>query len=214
MDRNQLLNDPETVHRYAQDGLQSRMWTALPAIVTKVDLSKMTLECQPTIKGVVTNPDQSISYVDLPVLLDVPIVFPGAGGFILTFPIAAGDEVLVIFSSRCIDAWWQGGGVQIAPETRMHDLSDGFAIPGPRSQPKVVSGISSTKAQLRNNAGSVFLEIGASGISIQGNLSVTGSITAQGAVTSGVGPASVTLGTHTHTSTTPGNPTSPPTPGT
>ena len=46
----------------------------------------------------------------------------------------------------------------------MHDLSDGFAIPGPRSVPKIPAGvISSTEAQLRNDAGTVYLSITASG---------------------------------------------------
>jgi Phage protein Gp138 N-terminal domain len=155
MDRNQLTNDTEVAIRYGLDGRQAVMWTALPCIVSKVNLSAMTLECQPAIQGMITAPDGSQSPVNLPLLVDVPIVFPSAGGFTLTFPIAVGDEVLVAFSSRCIDAWWQNGNVQPPIETRMHDLSDGFAIPGPRSQPKVINGgISSTKVQLRSDDGS------------------------------------------------------------
>ena len=69
----------------------------------------------------------------------MPVVFPGGGGFALTFPVAAGDECLVVFASRCIDAWWQSGGVGEPMEPRMHDLSDGFALIGVRSQPAHVS---------------------------------------------------------------------------
>lgn len=56
--------------------------------------------------------------MDLPILPDVPVVFPGGGGFALTFPVAAGDECLVVFASRCIDAWWQSGGVGEPMEPR------------------------------------------------------------------------------------------------
>ncbi len=42
----------------------------------------------------------------------------------------------------------------------MHDISDGFAIPGPKSQPNVLSGISSTDIQIRNKAGTTFLAVG------------------------------------------------------
>jgi hypothetical protein len=99
--------------------------------------------------------------VNLPLLINVPIVFPASGGFLLTLPLAAGDEVLVVFASRCIDSWWQSGGVGRPMEARMHDLSDGFAIPGPRSQAKLPgAAVSTTKAQLRNNAGTVYLQVG------------------------------------------------------
>lgn len=162
-DRLQLLNDTETAVRIALDGRQSVIWTALPCIVNSVDLVAMTLEAQPAIQGVVTNENGVEEFVNLPLLVDVPICFPNAGGFILTFPIASGDEVLIIIASRCIDSWWQSGSIQKPMEARMHDLSDGFAIPGPRSQPRVVSGISSTETQLRNIAGNTYLSLTAGG---------------------------------------------------
>lgn len=209
MDRNELLNDAETAVTYALDGRQSQMWTAIPAIVTSVNLTAMTIECQPAIKGAIQNPDNSETVVSLPLLVDVPICFPSAGGFVLTLPIAIGDEVLVIFASRCIDAWWQNGVESIPMETRMHDLSDGFAIPGPRSQPNVVSGISASNAQLRTVAGTCYLEItpaGAinlvapAGVKITGNLVVTGTVTG--------GPAGIGLTTHKHLGVTTGGGTS------
>jgi hypothetical protein len=163
MDRNQVLNDPETAQRYALQGLQAQMWTAMPAIVNSVNLEAMTCEVQPAIQGVATSENGVQSYVKMPLLLDCPITFPSAGGFIITFPIEVGDEVLVVIASRCIDSWWQSGGVQVPMELRMHDLSDGFVIPGPRSQPNVVSGISDTDLQIRNDAGDQFFSVNADG---------------------------------------------------
>ncbi len=217
MDRNQLLNDPETAMRYALDGRQAMMWTAFPAIVTQVDFTKMTLQAQPAIKGEQENADGSVTSVLLPLLVDVPICFPSAGGFTLTLPVKPDDEVLIIIANRCIDAWWQNGGVQMPMEARMHDLSDGFAIPGPRSVPNVVTGISTTGAQLRNDAGTTYVEISADGkiklvtpseVDITGNLKVTGTITATGEITAVTTP----LHTHVHLSGTPGNPTGAPIP--
>lgn len=163
MDRSQLYNDAEEAQRLLLDGRQSTIWTAIPCLVTKVDLTAMTIEAQPTIQGAVEDENGKIQYVNLPLLVDVPIVFPSAGGFTITLPIKANDEVLVIFASRCIDAWWQSGGIQKPMEARMHDLSDGFAIPGPKSQPNKISGISSTGAQIRNDAGTTYVEIAADG---------------------------------------------------
>ncbi|WP_457849452.1 hypothetical protein, partial [Staphylococcus aureus] len=42
---------------------------------------------------------------------------------------------------------------------RMHDLSDGFAILGFRSQPRALSNISTTSAQLRSDDGATFIDL-------------------------------------------------------
>ncbi len=162
-DRRQLLNDLELGIRLALDGRQSMMWTALPCIVKSVNLEKMTIEAQPAIQGTVEDESGALQSVNLPLLVDVPICFPSAGGFTITMPIAAGDEVLVIFSSRCIDAWWQSGGIEKPPEMRMHDLSDGFAILGPKSVPNILDGISATDLEIRNDAGDTYLSITSGG---------------------------------------------------
>ncbi len=161
--RDQLTNDPQEAMRAVQQGLQASMWTCLPAFITKINLAQMTIEAQPTIQGRVTNEDGSQEFVDLPLLGDVPICFPRGGGFSMTFPMKIGDEVLIIFASRCIDAWWQSGGIQQPIETRMHDLSDGFAVLGNTSQPNVISDISSDDLEIRNDDGTVYLSLGADG---------------------------------------------------
>lgn len=159
-DPRQYLNDNEEGMRLAFEGQQSGLWTAMPGIVQSVDLTKMTCVVQLAIQGRYETQDGSIQWVNIAPLGDVPIVFPSAGGFTMTFPIAAGDEVLVVFAARCIDAWWQSGGyANKALEFRMHDLSDGFAIPGPKSQPHKISSISSTEIQIRNDAGDTYLSI-------------------------------------------------------
>lgn len=220
MDRNNLLNDPETAMRYALDGRQAMMWTAMPAIVSSVDLMAMTLVAQPAIKGVQTDESGTETFVNLPQLVDVPICFPSAGGFTLTLPIKSGDEVLIVIANRCIDSWWQSGGVQVPMEARMHDLSDGFAIPGPRSQPKViVGGVHATNAQLRTDAGTTYVEItptgrvnivAPSGIGLTGNLLVTGNISSTGEVIAKFGTTPIPLSTHHHPGVTPGGGTTGP----
>jgi hypothetical protein len=163
-DRAQLLNDAEEAMRLTLDGRQSTIWTAMPCIVKSVNLQKLTIEAQPAIQGTVEDENGVRRSVNLPLLVDVPIVFPSAGGFTITLPIVAGDEVLVVFASRCIDAWWQSGGVQRPMEARMHDLSDGFAIPGPRSQTNLLgAAASATDLEIRNKAGTVYLSLTSSG---------------------------------------------------
>src|SRR5690606_4330979 len=94
----------------------------------------------------------------IPLLLDCPVVFPGGGGVTLTFPIKPGDEALVVLASRCIDSWWQLGGVQGQAEQRMHDLSDGFVLAGVRSQPRRFT-VDTEAAQLRTDDGTALIEL-------------------------------------------------------
>jgi len=211
VDQRERIGDRIDALRTAIQGEISELWTAMPGIVNSVDFTKMTCTIQPAIRGLYTNFKGVQTWVDLPLLLDVPIVFPAAGGFVLTLPLAEGDEVLVVFGARCIDAWYQNGGNQnVQVELRMHDLSDGFCIPGPRSLPKVIPAISSTTCQLRTEDGTAFIEVtktGAVNIKAPGGVHVTGAMTVSGdAVIDGVD-----VKTHIHSGvTTGGGDTGPP----
>lgn len=221
MDRRERLDDPEESLRMALESYASQLWTALPASVVSVNLTAQTVSVQPTIQGSVADPAGNVRLVNLPVLVDVPLVWPKAGGFALTFPVAAGDEVLIVFSCRCIDSWWQSGGIGAPAEARMHDLSDGFAILAPTSQPKKLANVSSTNVQLRNYAGDTLVEItpdgkanitGASEINLTAPvINLTGTMNLNGQMTQSGGSMTiggVTFGTHKHTGVQTGGGTS------
>lgn len=158
MDRRERYNDPEESLRVALEGGQSKIWTALPGIVQSFDASRMVAVVQPAINGVVRDQNGVFNSIQLPLLLDCPVFFPSGGGVTLTFPVSKGDECLVVFASRCIDSWWAQGGIQGQAELRMHDLSDGFCLPGVRSQPRKFN-VSTTGAQLRTDDGEAFIEL-------------------------------------------------------
>lgn len=163
MDRRERIDDPEVALRAAFDGLRARIWTALPGIIQNFDASAMTCQVQPAVKIPVRNLDGTIVTVALPLLVDCPVQFPSGGNCTLTFPVAPGDECLVVFASRCIDSWWQSGGVQEQAELRMHDLSDGFVLLGFRSKPRALAGISTSTTQLRNDAGDTYVDLDPAG---------------------------------------------------
>lgn len=156
---NALIGDQNQMLEQFVNGKQAQLWTALPAIVQEFDPETLTCVCQPTIKGRIKKADGAVELVDMPLLLDCPVVFPHAGGCSLTFPVKQGDECLVVFASRGIDFWWQNGGVQPPPEPRMHDLSDGFAILGVWSQVTKIASVSTSCVQLRSDDGQAFVEI-------------------------------------------------------
>lgn len=142
-----------------QQAHEADIWTALPGIAQSFSAAEMTVSVQPAIKAQQRGPDGEWNYKQLPVLIHCPVLFPGGGGFVSTFPIAAGDEGLVVFASRCIDNWWVQGDVQTQADLRMHDLSDGFFLPICFSQPNVPTSVSTDTAQLRTVDGEAYIEL-------------------------------------------------------
>lgn len=141
--------------------LNEQLRVAMPGIIRSFDPDAVTAVVQPAIRYIERDNDGNKLTNDYPLLVDVPVVFPRGGGCTLTFPVRAGDECLVIFADRCIDFWWQSGGIQEPVDERMHDLSDAFCIVGPQSQAKKIGGISTTAAQLRTDDGAAFVEVAA-----------------------------------------------------
>lgn len=213
MDPRQRLGDPTAQQMMSNFGHQSQIWTALPGIIQSFDAAKLTCEVQPAIQGVLSDPKTgAATNANLPLLVDCPIVFPSAGGISLTLPIAAGDEVLILFASRCIDAWWQGGGVQPPMVYRMHDLSDGFCLPGIRSQARLLTGYSTTTAQFRSEDGATFVEIDPAGqivhiVAPGGCTITTPELHVTGDITTGSGSMfnGIAFDSHTHSGVTAGS---------
>lgn len=218
MDRRERYENLHDALLAALTGWQKEFWTALPAIIESFDSATQTCEAQVAIQVPIENSDGSRQWVKIPKLLDVPVHFPSGGGMVLTFPVVKGDECLVVFSSRCIDAWWQSGGYENQqPLLRMHNLSDGFAFVGFRSKPQAISGLSTTSAQLRNSDGTSVVEVKngeilvkASTVNVQ-----AGTINLKNA---GLSLKKLVMDTfitlfnaHVHTSAAAGSPTSPPT---
>lgn len=75
---------------------------------------------------------------DYPILLDCPVVVLGGGGGALTFPVAKGDECLVLFNDRAIDTWYQGSTTSPVPSPRLHSISDGLILVGVRSMSNAI----------------------------------------------------------------------------
>jgi Phage protein Gp138 N-terminal domain/GpV Apex motif len=210
MDYRERYNNPEEMLRMVAEGHASGMWTAMPGIIGSVDLAAHTVAVTPAVQAVKYAPDDTKQMVNMPLIPDVPIVWPRGGGYTLTFPIAVGDECLIVFAARNIDGWWSQGGIRPPLDARMHDMSDAFCVPGPYSQATKIGGVSTTNCQLRSNDGTVFVELNGAGgivrivaptqITLDAPIVMaTGLVRATGNVTAGFGGGdSVGLQTHDH----------------
>lgn len=180
---NERTNDRIEYQKRLLDSLNIGLRVAAPGIIQSVNYEKQTCTVQLAIRERL-NFNGNLQWTEIPLLPDVPLFVYSGGGYSLTLPVAAGDDCLVVFGDNCIDAWWQNGGIQNQVERRRHDLSDGFAIVGFKSQPSVVSGFSGSSAQLRNASGSACIEISGNTINISAaNVNVNGKTVINGGTT-------------------------------
>jgi hypothetical protein len=119
----------EEVIRKAIAATLSSLHVGMPGAVLAYDPKTQTVDVQPLIKSRNTSTETPAA---LPVLKGVPVKFPRAGGFRITFPVQVGDKVHLEFCERAIDGWIHNGGQQpVDPvELRRHSLSDAVACLG------------------------------------------------------------------------------------
>lgn len=159
---------PETeIQQKGLENLKNSIRVSSPGIVKSFDAEKQTVSVQLAVRERV-NFDGEIDHKDVPLIVDVPIFMPRAGGYSLTLPVAVGDECLVVFGDNDYGAWWQSGGVQNEIFRRRHDLNDAFAIVGIWNQTRTVSDYSGNSVQIRNEAGDSLVEIKEQTINITG----------------------------------------------
>jgi hypothetical protein len=97
--------------------------------------------------------------VDYPILVDCPVMCLGGGDGALTFPIAPGDECLVLFNDRDIDNWFNGATGSGVNTPRLHSFADGIILVGVRSLANVIVDYNATGVELRNKLGSAKITI-------------------------------------------------------
>lgn len=96
---------------------------------------------------------------EYPLLVSVPVYFAGGGGITMTYPINEGDECLVLFNDRQLENWVESGPGQPPSIPNLHDLSDGICLVGIRSNPRALTNVSTTAAQIRTDDGTVHIDV-------------------------------------------------------
>lgn len=169
--------EPFSMDRYLQqvvDNSLKELHTCLPGAIVSFNSDIQIAEIQPLIKRIFVNDNE----VDLPLCISCPVMFPRAGGFVITFPVTPGDECLIVFSERALDTWLQSGGIQPPLDTRRHSLSDAIAVLGLYSTPNALSSFHNTGIEIKNVAGTTYFRLDDTGITIKGNVTIDGNCTA------------------------------------
>jgi len=115
-----------TIHR-TFEALLSEMNTCIPGVIVSYDYKTRKASVKPQIQKKFRDGSPSLA---LPVIVNVPVVFPGSSKVGIHFPLKKDDSVLIVFSQRSIDKWLSDGLDSDPGDFRKFDLSDAIAIPG------------------------------------------------------------------------------------
>lgn len=126
--------------------------TAMPGTVESFDVAKQTANVKLLLKDRQPQEDGTTADVSHPIAVNVPLVFPGAGDFRITFPLKKGDGVLVVFAEASIDRWQALGGEQAVDGRRFH-IADAIAIPGLNPSTVTRAGFAGDALTIGANAG-------------------------------------------------------------
>jgi len=118
--------EQEEAINHSIDTMLYLLRTATPAVVIAFNETQNSVQVQPSLMGKQRNRDPR----PLTVLLDVPVMYYGAGDYVITHKPKAGDQCLLIASDRSLSRWKQSGGVLDPAERRRHNLTDSVAYFG------------------------------------------------------------------------------------
>ena len=190
------MNLTELVQRMIEQTLRE-LRVSMPARVVRYDASRQMVSVdvvQPE-----AMPDGEI--VLQPVIVEVPVSWPRAGGAHLTFPINQGDTGLIVFADRDIGAWVSEGATGAPDSKRTHSLTDAVFVPGIQG-----GGVSANandvelqyrgstihirqSGQVEVNAPTVVVSAGQTTINSattnNGNVTINGNLTVSGLTTTG-----------------------------
>lgn len=126
----------EAINLAVQYGMR-RLYTCIPAKVVKYDAAKQKVDCQVLIKEPHEDEEGNRQVESVPIISSVPVQFPGAGGYRMTFPISDGGggssatTGTLFFAHRSMDVWLSGNGQEVDPELdHDHALTDAVFMPG------------------------------------------------------------------------------------
>lgn len=154
----------------AIEGRLAEVHTGLPAKVVSFDPSTQSCSVQPLLVRVTRDENGTLISMRIPVLTNVPIVYPTFGTWSITGPLAVDDIVFLAFAERSLDNWLDAEkGLEVIPRpSHKHDLSDAIAIPGMRQRGSAIPNISTENLRIANEAGTVLIELSETGARVKG----------------------------------------------
>lgn len=134
----------EEVIEMAIDERLDQVYTAMPGRVEDYDAQLQSVSVKPLVRYEHIGEDGGRYADSLPVVGGVPVVFPGAGAFSITFPIEPGTTGLLVFANCSLDQWLSLGDEVNPASDRRHSIADAVFIPGLRPFASPIGGDTGT----------------------------------------------------------------------
>ena len=119
--------------RVAAENRERDLFTALVGVVqayTPGPPGPPVVDVLPVIKRALPDRSGGIVHEDLPVIPNVPVIFPSVGNFSFSWPIAPGDHVLLVCTGWSHQAWRETGAVSEPGDLRTHEVGNAVAFAG------------------------------------------------------------------------------------
>ena len=127
-----MINEIELLNTIISNKLAD-MNICMPAKIIEYDYTKQKAKVQPALNQRYNDGE----VVKLPIIFNVPVIHPASGGASITFPVAIGDNVLLVFSQKSLEEWLQNGEQVTPDDPRQNDLTDAIAFLGLNSFNKI-----------------------------------------------------------------------------
>ena len=147
---------------------KANLHTSIPGIVQEYTAATKRAKVQIALRLLMTDGET----MPRPVILNVPVVHPSGGGWIIHLPLQADDAVLLVFSERGIQAFKETFGISDPPRHAFFQERDAVAIPGFGALS--ITPVSTTGLVAQNEEGTIYLQMEPDG---------TVNVTTPGAVT-------------------------------
>lgn len=114
----------------ALDSQRAEIHVAMPGRIVEYDASKQTATVRPQHLRAVKAADGTFDTEQIPDIYDVPVLFPRVASYGITFPVTAGDGVLLLFPHEDPGRWRSTGQVSDPGDRRLHHVAGAVAMLG------------------------------------------------------------------------------------
>ena len=160
---------PSALRSAMHEWVKQHVRTAMPGTIESYDPSTGRATVQPSLDYVRRGGGTSRR----PLAIDVPVLMPGSGQWIIAIPIARGDLAWLMWSERGL-AEWKKADYGRANSGIAFDASSCVAMP--YADMSSVTSADPNAICIQRSSGMPAIAIGENGVKIFGNLQVTGTV--------------------------------------
>lgn len=144
------LSRQASLNSLIDDSVETRLkdlHTCTPGIIQSFDTQTKRAKIQPAITRVLVNGN----LIAMPKLINCPLGIMRFNGFAITVPVKSGDECMIHFTERSLDAWIQFGDVRGPTDIRIHHESDAYFLPVHTSESNPLNSYDADNVVIRND---------------------------------------------------------------